>query len=181
MIKLSLVSVFLLSLSQFSVAEQVSTEAYYSESPYVNIEPSDSVEAIVFTANSSPISDNVSVKTVKRSSDDLNKYVYCLVEKDINAISAESMIKKTCVNEFGEGALNFVKESTLDMNGVSYLEYTIPANKKLDYFAIDTVDIGKPNLDYIDLVANEKRKAYLVYAFNPTNGKIKQNIIYLLK
>ena len=188
MIKLSLMTAFLLLPFQMATADPLeTTDAFYSEKPMVYVSPAERVKTLVFTVNSNPISDNVSIKTVKRDkktdSDNVyvSKFVYCLLEKDINSIHAESSIKKTCINEYGEGSESLVNDTKLDLTKVRYLEYPIPAGKKLDYFSLDPVEMGKPNLDYIDLAPNEKRRAYLIYGFTPTSGEVKQNIIYILK
>lgn len=186
--KLSLMMAFLLLPFQTVIADPLeTTSAFYSEKPMVYVSPAERVKTLVFTVNSSPISDNVSIKTVKRDKEnDLpymyeSKFVYCLVEKDINSIYAESMVKKTCINEYGEGTESLVNDTKLDLTKVRYLEYPIPSGKKLDYFSLEPVEMGKPNLDYIDLAPNEKRRAYLIYGFTPTSGEVKQNIIYILK
>lgn len=186
--KLSLMTAFLLLPFQTVIADPLeTTSAFYSEKPMVYVSPAERVKTLVFTVNSSPLSDNVSIKTVKRDKEnDLpymyeSKFVYCLVEKDINSIYAESMVKKTCINEYGEGTESLVNDTKLDLTKVRYLEYPIPSGKKLDYFSLEPVEMGKPNLDYIDLDPNEKRRAYLIYGFTPTSGEVKQNIIYILK
>lgn len=99
--KLSLMTAFLLLPFQTVIADPLeTTSAFYSEKPMVYVSPAERVKTLVFTVNSSPISDNVSIKTVKRDKEnDLpymyeSKFVYCLVEKDINSIYAESMVKK---------------------------------------------------------------------------------------
>jgi hypothetical protein len=190
MIKLSLMSILFFSVSTFSLAESLeatTTEAFYSEKPMVYVSPEDRIKTLVFTTHSSTISDNVSLVTVKRDKEKdtpymyQSKYVYCLVEKDIKSIYAESSIKKTCINEFGEGTDQIVNDTKLDLAKVIYLEYPIPAGKKLDYFAVDPIELGKPNLNYVDLGPNEKPKAYLIYGFIPTSGELKQNIIYIFK
>lgn len=186
--KLSLMTAFLLLPFQTVIADPLeTTSAFYSEKPMVYVSPAERVKTLVFTVNSSPISDNVSIKTVKRDKENdfpymyESKFVYCLVEKDINSIYAESMVKKTCINEYGEGTESLVNDTKLDLTKVRYLEYPIPSGKKLDYFSLEPVEMGKPNLDYIDLAPNEKRRAYLIYGFTPTSGEVKQNIIYILK
>lgn len=188
MIKLSLITAFLLLPVQTLMAEPLEiTSAFYAEKPIVYVTPEDRIKTLVFTVNPNPISDNVAIKTVKpnKETDSAyeynSKFIYCLVEKDINSVHAESMIKKTCINEYGEGTASLVNDTKLDLTKVRYLEYPIPAGKKLDYFSLDPVEMGKPMLDYIDLAPNEKRRAYLIYGFTPTSGEVKQNIIYILK
>lgn len=188
MIKLSLMTTFLLLPLQNVFADSLeTTDAYYAEKPMVYVSPAERVQTFVFTVNSNPVSDNVAIKTVKREKEKdtayryESKFVYCFVEKDINSIYAESNIKKTCINEYGEGSDSLVNGTKLDLTKVHYLEYPIPVGKKLDYFSLQPVEMGKPMLDYIDLSPNEKRKAYLIYGFTPTTGKVKQDIIYILK
>lgn len=188
MIKLSLITAFLLLPFQNLMAEPLeTTSAFYSEKPIVYVSPEERVKTLVFTVNPSPISDNVAIKTVKRDKNNdsdyvyTSKFIYCLVEKDVNSIHAESMVKKTCINEYGEGTESLVNDTKLDLTKVRYLEYPIPAGKKLDYFSLEPVEMGKPMLDYIDLVPNEKRRAYLIYGFTPATGEVKQNIMYILK
>jgi len=188
MMKTSILTAFLLLPLQSLMAEPLeSTSAFYSEKPMVYVSPTDRVQTFVFTVNPSPISDNVTITTVKRDKEHdsdymySSKFVYCLVEKDINSIHAESSVKKTCINEYGEGTEKIVNDTKLDLTKVRYLEYPIPAGKKLDYFSLQPVEMGKPILDYIKLAPNEKKRAYLIYGFTPSTGEIKQNIMYILK
>ena len=188
MIKLSLMTTFLLLPLQSVFAQPLeTTDAYYAEKPMVYVSPKERVQTFVFTVNSNPVSDNVAIKTVKRDKENdtayqyESKFVYCFVEKDINAIYAESNIKKTCINEYGEGTDNLVNDTKLDLTKVRYLEYPIPSGKKLDYFSLQPVEMGKPMLDYIDRLPTDKKRAYLIYGFTPNTGKIKQDLIYILK
>lgn len=188
MIKVSLITALLLIPVNIAFAEPIeTTEAFYAEKPIVYVSPEDRVNTLVFTVNSNPVSDNVSIKTVKRDKINDNvhfyesKYIYCIVQKDIKSIYAESMIKKTCISEYGEGSEKLVSDTKLDLTKAKYLEYPIPAGKRLEYFSLQPVEMGKPMLNYIDLLPGEKKVAYLIYGFTPANGEVKQGIIYVLK